>query len=175
MSGITVRKENNDQVIPLDETGWHPIRKIKDFFKKAQETPQKTSQETPPETRQETRQEISPQVPQGAEQELARNDTESDDFLPTFEVKDTPNSYLFTATVGGVKEDDLEVNVIGNCLMIKGQREKDNEEKTDDYYLSEYSVEGFSRSFVLPPQIDAEHISATLKNGVLAVEVPKKA
>jgi HSP20 family protein len=81
---------------------------------------------------------------------------------------------MFHADLPGVKEQDLEVTLTGNRLTIAGKREAEREEKTDTYYACERSYGSFSRSFTLPDGADGEHLRAELKDGVLAVAVPKK-
>ena len=97
-----------------------------------------------------------------------------DAFAPAFEVKETKDSYLFTADVPGVKDNDLEVTLTGNRLTIGGHRASEKEEKGDTYYSCERKYGAFSRAYTLPDGIDAEHLRAELKAGVLTIAVPKK-
>ena len=94
-------------------------------------------------------------------------------FSPAFEVKETKETYLFKADLPGVKEPDLEITRIGNRLTVSGKREEEKEEKADTYYAYERSYGNFTRSFTLPDGIDAEHIRAELRDGVLTMAIPK--
>jgi HSP20 family protein len=94
-------------------------------------------------------------------------------FSPDIEVKETAESYLFKADVPGVKESEINVSLTGNRLTISGERNEEKEEKTETYYSCERKYGNFSRSYTLPEGIDAEHIRAELKAGVLTVAVPK--
>jgi len=94
-------------------------------------------------------------------------------FVPTFEVKETKDAYVFTADLPGVKEEDLELTLTGNRLTVSGKREAEAREETDRFFAYERSYGAFSRSFTLPEGIDAEHVDADFKSGVLKIRVPK--
>lgn len=95
-------------------------------------------------------------------------------FMPAFEVKETKDAYVLRADIPGVKESDLEVTITGNRLTIGGKRDAEKQEKHDTYYLYERSYGSFTRSFTLPPGIDANAVAANLDKGVLTVTVGKK-
>jgi HSP20 family protein len=95
-------------------------------------------------------------------------------FAPNFEVKETKESFVFTADMPGVKESDLEVRLTQNRLTISGKREAERVEKTDQFYAAERSYGSFTRGFTLPEGIVADKIQAELKAGVLTLLVPKK-
>jgi HSP20 family protein len=98
----------------------------------------------------------------------------SDTFNPTFEVKETKDSYIFKADVPGVKDSDLEVTVTGNRLSVSGKREIEHKEQTDTYYTYERSYGDFTRSFTLPEGINTDSVAADLKDGVLTVSLKKR-
>jgi HSP20 family protein len=89
-------------------------------------------------------------------------------------VKETKESFVFTADLPGVAEKDLQVQLSDNRLSISGKRESEKTEQNETYYASERSYGSFTRSFVLPEGIDADKAHAQLKNGVLSVAVPKR-
>ena len=95
-------------------------------------------------------------------------------FSPDFEVKETKDAFVFRADVPGVKDADLDVKLAQNRLSISGKRESEKTEKGDTYYASERSYGSFTRAFTLPEGVDADHIKAELKEGVLTLSVPKK-
>jgi HSP20 family protein len=94
-------------------------------------------------------------------------------FNPAFEVKETKEGYSFKADLPGVAEKDIEITQAGNRLVIGGKREAEREDKGDTSYTCERTYGSFQRAFTLPEGIDAEHIDAELKDGVLNVLVPK--
>jgi len=95
-------------------------------------------------------------------------------FVPTFDVKETKDSFVFRADLPGVKDSDVDISLTGNRLTISGRRQEENKEEGEQFYAYERSYGSFSRSFTLPEGIDAEHVQADLKDGVLTVVLPKK-
>jgi HSP20 family protein len=95
-------------------------------------------------------------------------------FVPSFDVKETKDAYVFRADLPGVKDEDVEISVTGNRLTISGHREQERENEGDQYYARESSYGNFVRSFTMPDGCDAEAVKAELRNGVLVVSVPKK-
>jgi len=95
-------------------------------------------------------------------------------YTPAFEVKETKEAYVIKADLPGLKEGDLDVTLTGNRLTIGGKRDAEKEEKGDTFYVYERSYGAFTRSFTLPPGIDAAAIAANLDKGVLTVTVGKK-
>ena len=96
------------------------------------------------------------------------------EFFPDFDIKETKDSYVFTADVPGVKTADLDVSVSDNRLTISGKRESEKEQTTETYYACERSYGSFSRSFTMPEGVDTTAIAADLKDGVLSVSIKKK-
>jgi len=96
-------------------------------------------------------------------------------FSPAFEVKETKDSFRFSADLPGMKEKDVDVKLIGNRLAISGKREIEREDKEDTYYTYERTYGSFQRTFVLPEGLDTDHIHAEMKDGVLSIALPKLA
>jgi HSP20 family protein len=96
-------------------------------------------------------------------------------FVPTFDVKETKEAFLVKADLPGVAEKDIEVTISGARLTVTGKREEEKKEKGDVYYTWERSFGMFTRSFKLPEGVDAEHVEAELKGGVLTIVAPKMA
>lgn len=95
-------------------------------------------------------------------------------FVPRFDVKETKESFVFSADLPGIAEKDVQVQLSENRLSISGHREAEKTEQNDTYYASERSYGSFTRSFVLPEGVDADKAHAELKHGVLKVAVPKR-
>ena len=95
--------------------------------------------------------------------------------MTAFDVKDTPEAFIFQADVPGVQEKDLEIQLHGNRLTIRGKRETEQKKSGETYYTYERSFGSFARTFTLPDSADTEAVKADLKDGVLNVTVPKKA
>jgi HSP20 family protein len=92
-------------------------------------------------------------------------------FVPSFEVKETKDGYLFKADVPGVRESDLDITVTGNRLTVSGKREAEKEERNDTYYTYERSYGDFTRSFTLPDGVDMNSVRADLSQGVLTLSI----
>jgi HSP20 family protein len=101
------------------------------------------------------------------EQQLAR-------FVPDFEVKETPEGYVFKADLPGVSLDDLDITVSGNRLLVSGRREAEARDEKDTYYAYERAYGEFSRAFTLPDDADVDSVRAELTNGVLTLNIPKR-
>jgi HSP20 family protein len=95
-------------------------------------------------------------------------------FAPTFEVRETKDSYVFKADVPGIPEKDIAIHLTGNMLAISGERRQEDVKEGERYFAVERGYGQFSRSFALPEGADAEHVTADVKEGVLTVNVPKK-
>jgi HSP20 family protein len=94
-------------------------------------------------------------------------------FVPAFDVRETPDSYVIEGDVPGLKEKDLEINLVGHRLSISGKRESRREEKGEQYFTCERQSGTFTRSFTLPEGVDLDHIDASVDDGVLRVTIPK--
>ncbi|KAM3314279.1 hypothetical protein ACQJBY_033241 [Aegilops geniculata] len=89
--------------------------------------------------------------------------------------KETPEAHVFKADVPGLKKEEVMVEVEdGNVLQISGERNKEQEEKTDTWHRVERSSGKFLRRFRLPEDAKADQIKAAMENGVLTVTVPKE-
>ena len=96
-------------------------------------------------------------------------------FTPSFDVKERKDAYVFKADLPGVKEEDLDVELVGNRLTVSGKREEEQREEGETWFTYERSYGDFTRSFTLPEGVDTEHANAEMKDGVLTIVIPKKA
>jgi len=94
-------------------------------------------------------------------------------WAPAVDIYETENELVLKADLPDIEEKDLDVRVENHMLSIRGERKF--EEKEDDYLRVERSYGSFSRTFSLPATVNAEAIQATYTNGVLTVELPKRA
>ena len=95
-------------------------------------------------------------------------------FMPTFDVKENKDGYVFKADLPGVKESDLDISLSGNLLTISGRREAEKRDEGETWYSYERSYGTFTRSFTLPESADADHVRADLRDGVLTLTLPKR-
>lgn len=98
--------------------------------------------------------------------------TEPDGQL-SLDVYQTENEIVIKSAIAGAAAQDLEISLVNDMLTIKGVRNKDVEVDPKDYYYQECYWGPFSRSIILPANIDASQIKASIKNGILTVVLPK--
>ncbi len=91
---------------------------------------------------------------------------------PAIESYVDKDTLVVRADLPGIDPKDVEVSVVGNNLVIRGQRESKKEEKGRDYYHREISYGSFERSIPLPEGVKADQIKASYKNGVLELSAP---
>lgn len=91
----------------------------------------------------------------------------------TVDVYQDKDNIIVQSTVAGVDADDLEINITNESITVHGKRERNEKTEEKDYFYQECFWGRFSRSIILPTEVDPEHSVASLKNGVLTVKMPK--
>ena len=89
------------------------------------------------------------------------------------DVYGTEDEIIVVSTIAGVKPENIDISINNDMLTIRGERTQEKEENTDDYYYQECYWGGFSRSIILPVEVEADQVQASLKNGVLTVRLPR--
>ncbi|PJA92548.1 MAG: hypothetical protein CO133_02610, partial [Candidatus Komeilibacteria bacterium CG_4_9_14_3_um_filter_37_5] len=89
------------------------------------------------------------------------------------DVFENNNCIVIKLTIAGVKPEDVDISINNEMVTIKGRRRQEEEVAAENYYYQECYWGGFSRSIILPTEIQPEKVEATLKNGVLKVVLPK--
>ena len=96
------------------------------------------------------------------------------DFLPSLDVTSDDKAYAMKVELPGVAPEAVKLEVNDGVLTISGEKkEETKDEQTKE--VRECSYGSFTRSMTLPEDADAEHITATSKNGILTVSSPRKA
>mgnify|MGYP000866828255 FL=1 len=96
------------------------------------------------------------------------------DFLPSLDVTSDDKAYAMKVELPGVAPEAVKLEVNDGVLTISGEKkEETKDEQTKE--VRECSYGSFTRSMTLPGDADAEHITATSKNGILTVSIPRKA
>lgn len=93
---------------------------------------------------------------------------------PHVNVVEDEQAFHLTATVPGFSRDDISVEVQEDTLTLKGVVEKEHDETKENYSVREFESTNFERRFRLGEAIDQENITATVEQGLLKVEFPKK-
>jgi HSP20 family protein len=93
--------------------------------------------------------------------------------MPSVDVYEEKDTVVIKAELPGMRKEDIEVNLTGDTLTIKGEKKEDKEVKEDDYYRRERSYGSFLRTMALPCEVKSEQIKANFKDGVLEIRLPK--
>jgi len=89
------------------------------------------------------------------------------------DVFQSPENITVKAMIAGVKPDDLDVSISRDMVTIKGKRKEEQEVSGDDYFFRELYWGSFTRTILLPEEIEPEDAEATEKNGLLTIKLPK--
>jgi HSP20 family protein len=92
----------------------------------------------------------------------------------SFDVRETDDAFIINADMPGIRDQDLDISLVGNQLQINGRRDQEQEQDEGRFHAYERSYGTFSRSFSLPETADLDQIRSDLKDGVLTLVVPKK-
>lgn len=91
----------------------------------------------------------------------------------TVDVYQTESEFCIQAPVAGVEPEDISVAIENDMLIIKGARQEPEEQEERGYIYRECYWGAFSRQILLPEDVDAKGIKASLKKGILIVKIPK--
>lgn len=94
-------------------------------------------------------------------------------FVPRLDVVEREDEYLLTAELPGLEEKDFQLEVHGNVLTLSGEKRAADEEARKGWRWSERVYGSFRRSVQLPVEVAADKASASYRNGVLTVTIPK--
>ncbi len=93
----------------------------------------------------------------------------------TIDMYQTKDNVIIKSTIAGVRPEDIDVTIANDMVTIRGERRRDFDASSEDYFYQECYWGSFSRSVVLPVDVDIENVSADLKDGILTVILPKAA
>jgi HSP20 family protein len=93
--------------------------------------------------------------------------------MPTVDMYQTDNEIVVKAAIPGVKTDDVQINVTGEMLTIKGEFKEKDEVKERAYHLREQRWGVFERTLALPTDVIADKAKAEFENGILTITLPK--
>lgn len=96
-------------------------------------------------------------------------------FAPRMDVIETKDGLSVTVEVPGMNRDDIKITAEDDVLTVSGEKTQTKEKTEGSAHLSERSYGSFSRSIYLPRSVDAAKITASMKDGVLKLEIPKRA
>lgn len=102
----------------------------------------------------------------------ALEETEAEGELAV-DVYQTPSHIIVKAMIAGVRPEDLDVAITRDMVTLKGKREKHTEGGGSDYFFQELYWGAFTRTIVLPQEVEIEGAEATEKHGLLIIKLPK--
>lgn len=89
------------------------------------------------------------------------------------DVYQTPEDIVIKTMVAGVRPEDLDISITRDMVTIKGTRESANEVSDDNFFFKELYWGTFTRTIVLPQEIEVEEAEAVEKHGLLIIRLPK--
>jgi HSP20 family protein len=96
-----------------------------------------------------------------------------EEWVPSLDVSETKSDIVVKAELPGLDPKDIDISLNDGFLTIKGEKKHETEEKEENYHFVERSYGSFVRSIQLPRDVKHEKISASYKNGVLKIVLPK--
>ena len=93
--------------------------------------------------------------------------------MPLLDVYEDKEDVVAKVELPGLSRDEIDVNLTGSTLTIRGEKKKEENLHEDDYYYCERSHGSFSRSIELPTEVKGDQIKATFKDGILQIRFPK--
>lgn len=89
------------------------------------------------------------------------------------DVFQTPSEIIIQTMVAGVKPEELDISITQDMVTIKGARQKETKIEEKNCYYQELYWGRFSRSIMMPGEVDQEKAEAAIKNGLLTIRLPK--
>ncbi len=97
------------------------------------------------------------------------------DWIPAVDIfENDKHELVLRAELPGIDRSDIDLRVENNMLTLRGERKREKEVRDEQYHRVERVYGTFSRSFTLPSTVDAGHVSADYRDGVLTVVLPKR-
>ena len=89
------------------------------------------------------------------------------------DLHETPDEFIVSASVPGVKPEELDITVTGDTLQLKGETKAESKTEEASYLRKERHYGSFYRELALPTEVQSGKAEATFDNGVLTVKLPK--
>jgi HSP20 family molecular chaperone IbpA len=108
-----------------------------------------------------------------AEKTLSVTAEEEIDGELAVDVYQTPTHIIIKAMIAGVRPEDLDVSITRDMVTLRGKRERHTEGTAGDFFFQELYWGSFSRTIILPQEVEIEDAEATEKHGLLTIRLPK--
>jgi HSP20 family protein len=93
--------------------------------------------------------------------------------VPAIDMYQTDNEVVVKATIPGFKADQVQINLTGDVLTLKGEARQEDERKDRAWHIREHRFGSFERSVALPTAVKTDKAEAVFENGVLTITLPK--
>jgi len=112
-------------------------------------------------------------IPAEAEEKGWLEEVEGEEGQLTIDVYQTESDVVIKSTIAGVNPEDIDISITNDMVTIRGKRTKDEKINAENYYYQELYWGAFSRSVILPVEVDSDRVKASIKNGILTIKLPK--
>ena len=93
--------------------------------------------------------------------------------VPAIDMYQTDDEVVVKAALPGIKADEVQINITGEVLTLKGEMKHEEEKKEKAWHMREQRWGSFERSVVLPNDVVSDKAKAEFENGVLTITLPK--
>ncbi|MBX9893767.1 MAG: Hsp20/alpha crystallin family protein [Nitrosomonas sp.] len=114
------------------------------------------------------------QLQRELERGVAEGSTATAEWAPAVDIKEEANRFVIYADIPGVKPEAIDISMHDGVLTIKGEKSSESKTEKDGYKRVERTYGSFYRRFSLPDTANPDAISASSKNGVLEIVIPKR-
>jgi HSP20 family protein len=95
------------------------------------------------------------------------------EWMPSVDVSESEESFVVKAELPGLEAKDVDIDVSGDLLTIKGEKKTEQERKEENFHSRERYFGSFQRAIRLPAAVKTDEVDAVFKNGILTVTLPK--
>jgi len=101
-----------------------------------------------------------------------KNDSSQSEGSLTVDVYKDEGDIVIQSTIAGATSADIDISILNDMVTIKGSRAPEAKIRNGDYYYQELYWGPFSRTIILPEEVDADGAKASMKNGILTIRLP---
>jgi HSP20 family protein len=94
--------------------------------------------------------------------------------VPAVNIAESDDNFKIEFAAPGLTKADFKINLDNDVLIVKSEKEVNEEESKTNYTRKEFNFSSFQRTFTLPDSADGERIMAEYKEGILSIDIPKK-
>jgi len=94
-------------------------------------------------------------------------------WAPPVDIYEDQNEIVVNVELPGIKQDDIDIQVTGDTLTLRGERKFEDTQKKDNYVRVERSYGSFQRSFTIGVPVQSDRVTANYRDGILSIRLPK--